>query len=505
MKISQIGLEILLLLFAGTGLFTYLTILIYKRSREISYILGFGALFIWTIAGGWLITIDRLTLMRGMKFGLHYYGYFEKLFPVYLDLDYFLAILYYFVFLFVIQITILFSFKKRKQESPVQNRPIFVQHWKFQLLSLFAVAMSFLTIYDTFRDASVHGKSLYITIHSTENIFFSLHQLLNQVALLSLIIGFLVFLSGKKGILFVGKSGKVIMFLYLFLMILVEVYLTIIGNKHEMFFGIIFGFLFYIGNAGKNFSLSRLGLFIIIVAVPMTFTDLVRGNPVNKFFSNIGEVSIVVPNSGHNEKEDELTKKYGLFPGFNGKRNPVITKVGSILFSNELFCSHMSMYGVLKNNVPITYGTSFIYLAESLIPKPIYNNRSPDIYQYYSEKVNAAPGQGYTINHATGWYLNFGIVGIIIGAMILGLLWRYALIIRATGSTLKSRFLRIFCFVFLIGLTAFIPTLIRAGPECYKSLIFEGILIPVMIIFIASCKNVPKLNGPMNNDVKISS
>ena len=44
-------------------------------------------------------------------------------------------------------------------------------------------------------------------------------------------------------------------------------------------------------------------------------------------------------------------------------------------------------------------------------------------YQYYATGVGAREGQGYSIHHATGWYLNFGVAGVVMGAILLGRLW----------------------------------------------------------------------------------
>jgi hypothetical protein len=152
------------------------------------------------------------------------------------------------------------------------------------------------------------------------------------------------------------------------------------------------------------------------------------------------------------------------------------------------------MYGALKYDIPFTYGTSFIYLAESFIPRLLSDNRPPDIYQYYAEKVNAEPGQGYTINNVTGWYLNFGVLGILIGAVIIGMLWGYGSIIRVFSADAKVTFLKILYFIFPIGFTAFLPVLIRAGPECFKALLYEGILIPVLVILIGSLSFTKRTN-----------
>ena len=44
----------------------------------------------------------------------------------------------------------------------------------------------------------------------------------------------------------------------------------------------------------------------------------------------------------------------------------------------------------------------------------------------YAESLGiyeGATGQGFTVHHATGWYLNFGTWGLIAGALLVGIIW----------------------------------------------------------------------------------
>jgi len=157
----------------------------------------------------------------------------------------------------------------------------------------------------------------------------------------------------------------------------------------------------------------------------------------------------------------------------------------SLLFSNEIFAGHMSMYGAVHSNLPLTYGSSFISLFSSLLPRFILPDRPPDIYQYYISIAENPGSQGFTINHATGWYLNFGTPGLIFGGILLGLSMAYCRNIFYTESKSKNRFYLCIRVLALAGMVAFIPMLIRTGPEGYKALAFEGILIPVLIIWVS--------------------
>ena len=91
--------------------------------------------------------------------------------------------------------------------------------------------------------------------------------------------------------------------------------------------------------------------------------------------------------------------------------------------SNEAFAAHFSLYGVLAAGTAPKFGYSLYSLACSVIPRVLWPERPRDIYLYYSESVGTIQNQGYSLHHATGWYLNFGYTGVVLGAVALGLIW----------------------------------------------------------------------------------
>jgi hypothetical protein len=157
------------------------------------------------------------------------------------------------------------------------------------------------------------------------------------------------------------------------------------------------------------------------------------------------------------------------------------------LVSNEPFAAHLSLYGSIARKVPATYGSSLVYLAASMVPGV---RRPMDIYEYYVDRVKAIEGQGFTIHHATGWYLNFGVAGVIAGGGFLGLLWGGLFTGFHMRDRVASHFLRMF-FIFVPWLfTASLPSLCRTGPEGYKGILIEVALIPTTIVFLATIRPV---------------
>ena len=161
--------------------------------------------------------------------------------------------------------------------------------------------------------------------------------------------------------------------------------------------------------------------------------------------------------------------------------------------SNEAYGAHFSMYGVLAGDVEPRFGYSLYSLACSVIPRVLWPDRPRDIYLYYSESVGAIQNQGYSLHHATGWYLNFGYLGVALGAVVMGLVWAYCLNAhRRAGS---GHLFRLFATVAPWLFVACLPPLIRAGPEGYKGFLIEGVMIPVGVLAFA-CRP-KKIRAPL--------
>jgi hypothetical protein len=298
-------------------------------------------------------------------------------------------------------------------------------------------------------EAIILGKSIYLTTFR-ENRFFTLHQILN-FAIISTTIGFAIYISGSRECLIIGQKKKTIFLLYLMLLFMWIVYFLVMGNKHMLFSAIIAGVLFYIANIGNKIEkkLIIIGAFAGIILYSI---DTLRGTSLSEIIYAI------------NIKE-------------------LIFSSPSLFLSNEMMASHFSMYGVLKYNVPFVWGYSIVSLIASIVPRIFWMSRPTDIYQHYASSVGAAEGQGYAISHATGWYLNFGILGIILGAIVWGMVWAWCFNkyskYNKNAKLLSNAFNMLLPWLFVAN----IPELIRGGIEGYKGLII-GILVPAGIIII---------------------
>jgi hypothetical protein len=238
------------------------------------------------------------------------------------------------------------------------------------------------------------------------------------------------------------------------------VYNLALGNKNEPLNAGLIGLLVYLHNCRRR-PVVAVGAVVTLGMCGLWLIDRFRAYPLSQIeyqFANLDFSSL-------------LGNSYGL-----------------VNDSEEAFAAHLSMYGALAYHIAPVLGESFVSLAASMVPRLLWKSRPADIYGYYAANVGAVGGQGYTIHHATGWYLNFGALGVPLGAIVLGCVWSgclnaYAFRYRATSRWgLAFRTLAPWLFV------AFLPNLIRAGIEAYKALLFESLLIPVTIVALAGAR-----------------
>jgi hypothetical protein len=459
-----------LLLVVFTIIIAFLAFKIWKKTHEVAFILGLGLMYYWSLLGPWFIVYDELTGQKGKNFGLAYYDYLTRLFPVHADNIYLVVISFYALFIIVIELTLLFFSKKRNAEINSTVTPVNVSHLWLIIVCVSTSLISLFIVWKQILIAAKFNESVYYITRNYHDSYYTVHQLFNQVAVVSLYIGFVSYIGGERSRYITGSKKRIYILAYAFAIFFIEGYLLFLGNKREIFFGGILGVLFYMANVHYKINFKALGVFIIIILIPLFFNDGLRSyspEPLTEYF----DVS-------HLEFQPKEEVAYTQFSASN--------TVFRFLFSNEMFVPHFSMYGILSHNLSLTYGSSLVSLAASLVPHFLWPDRPGGVYEYYVSSVHAKEGTGYTIHHASAWYLNFGILGIIAGAFILGWLWVWFYNKLSSIESIKNKFIKILFIIAFSAFTAQIPAMMRTGPEGYKSLVFEAILLPVVMIFLAS-------------------
>lgn len=452
-------MEFILTLSIATLIIFLLSVKIWKKTRSVSFILGVIFLYYWSLAGSWIFYFDAISGFEGKEIGLHYYYFFDKLFEVHVNPDFLMSIILYSLFIILIQTSLLFVYKK---QNNVSTKPIMLSLKKLMFFMLFFLILSLAFISSEIYDAFTNNLILYNTVELSANKFFSLHQLTFQLAITTLILTISIYFSIDGTKMQVDRHNLKYHIILLFCFGTIIAFLTILGNKKELLFAGMVAILFFISNNRiSKRSSSRLLILIFAVVIPLFATDIVRGAK----FRSLLTLDII----GEKSKKRKIAS------------NDVL---GMIFFSNELFFPNFSMYGALNQDIPVKPAISLKYLASSLIPRAIKPERPEDVYTYYVRQVNAEKGQGYTIHHATAWLLNFGIVGVLIGAVLLGFVWGKLAGLRIRNN--KKVFRLIVVFLAPAISCAYIPALIRSGMEGYKAFLIEGILLTCLVVYFSN-------------------
>lgn len=455
-------MEYYAVLAVATAIIVVLTLVIWGRTRSLAFPIGIALLYYWTLLGAWFIVKDLL----GGNSGMRYQYYFYVLFPVRLDDDYFWTLVLYASFIVTIQLAVLYFVGSPRIEGP-GIAPIRLSHAKVLILASVAGIIAYWLVRNSLASAEAVNRTGYAFVrYDTSVQLFTVHQLLNRVATLGLCLGLAIFASGEKPRYIVGnRATPLTLICYLILLGYLFRFNLMLGNRYELATSVIAGTLFYLANARRpSKALFAAVCFVGLVAVG--YVGFTRGYGGEEALLN-GDIGGIVTNG--------LTEN---------------------VMSNEPFEAHLSLYGSIHKQVPITYGSSLLALATSVVPRMFWPNRPDDIYIYYVRAVGAPDIQGYNIHHATGWYLNFGVPGVIAGAVVFGWLW--AGLFNKLHSDLrdKSHLVRVFSILAFWTFTSSIPTIVRAGMEGYKSVAFEALIMPTAFFMVASMRVVLRGNKP---------
>ncbi|MDQ6708673.1 MAG: hypothetical protein M3Z85_22165 [Acidobacteriota bacterium] len=439
-----------------TLLYLFFGAVIWFRTRNFAFPFGLALLYYWTLYGGWFIVIDRL---RGYS-ELRYEYLYAKLFPVYLDDSYLWTLIAYGTFLLSIEAALL-AFAWRVP-PPRESVPVpYVSHTVLLTCGVVIGFLSFWVVRGTLGIAAQMNVSSYEFVRLDEQAagLYKVHQILMRAALFSVTVGLAIIASGKDAKLVRGSRSIPVLIGYAATLSGLVAVNIMLGQRRAIAAEMISGGLFYLVNVRRPSRILILGGAAVMI-VGMGFVSMTRGGGVAAGVSTI----------------DTL-------------KDSIIENV----VSNEPFAAHLSLYGSIAYKLPASYGSSLVYLTSSLIPGI---ERPADIYEYYAEHVMAIEGQGYTVHHATGWYLNFGMAGVFAGGVLLGTIWAVLFGLFQRHTRIRQHVIRIAAIFTVWTFTAFLPSICRAGPEAYKGMLLEVLVIPIAVMAAATTRIVNVAGQP---------
>ena len=456
-------MEFFSILGVATVMIAVLTLTLYRKRRDVGFLVGMGALYYWTLYGAWYIVIDK----TGGFSGKHYFYLEYKMFPISLDGDYILTLVLYSGFIILVQLTLLLTLVSEKR---LEIPRLVMRHEPILIIAVLAALASLYIIKDKLSEAWALNTSAYIYTRQQTDEWFTLHQVLNRVAMLPPAIGFATLVAGERSRFFVNVVRRYTWAGYIALFLAMGVFTFVLGNKNEVLTSLITGLLAYLASVRRP-SFLKAGFLVIGGMWFLSTIDFFRGTPIS-------------------EMQHVLSQ-----------RIEEVTDVASfITSSNEAYAAHFSMYGVLNTGAEPRFGYSLYSFACSAVPRVLWPDRPADIYSYYADSVGAIQNQGYSIHHATGWYLNFGYAGVALGALVMGLVWAYCSNALQRIRPKSGLAFRLFATISPWMFVACLPPLIRAGPEGYKGFIVDGLMIPMATLAFACRprKATPKLSWTAN-------
>jgi hypothetical protein len=459
-------MEFLLVLIITTVLLIALTGLIWFRSRNPAFVVGVFFLYFWTLHGAWRLVPDLEAGQTGDK---RYSYLFDRLFPIALDGDYFLSLILYSAFLLLICLTILVFLPRQNRTDNDLSSPIRVSHVPLLVWGGCCLLGSFLIVRDSLAEALVLGLSGYDVTASGATVtpMFLIHQSLKVLAVMPGAVGTALLASGESGLYVRSRRSWPAAVGYAVFVAMLLAFGMLLGNKNELLAGLVAGVVFYTVNAPRP-RILMLGVWGTVVFAGIALIDFFRTLAISEIVSGFSL--------------DEAAQS--------------VMEIGS---SNEAFAAHFSLYGALHFSVPPTWGSSVLSLLASAVPRMFWPARPETIYVYYRDMVGAVESQGFTIHHATGWYLNFGVLGLLFGAVVFGAVWVF--LFRNIGSAGPGRSTWTTLF-FLVGFSFFtggIPALVRVGIEGYKAVVLYSLLFPFLMMRIAAWPIFNKENA--NSDL----
>lgn len=425
--------------------------LLYWKTGSIAFPVGFAVFYFWSIHGGWGIVTD----LAGGESGKRYHYLFDKVAPVYLDSVYMSSLVLYITFITTVGLAVYCTTNRHRGKLVPSAHPVALCHKTLIFCCMAAGLLSYLFVHTELATAALDGISGYQALSISEDKFYTLQKLLVRMAVLSLSIGIAVYASGKCGRHFVGPRKPTLPFWYAVVAVALTLMCFLKGQKNELFHALLTGTLVYLHNAERP-KIWRLFLCGFLVFGVIAYIDSTRGYAIHELSNEIS------------------------WEGF-------MHSYERILASNEAYAAHISMNAVQATEVELTYGSSLWSLAASFVPRIFWPGRPDDIYAHYAREVDVVEGQGYVIHHATGWYLNFGVIGVLMGGALLGVVWGklYNRFIQKSRRPMSLTG-RLFSAIAFLGFTGGMQFLIRGGPESYKSMVLNCLLAPLLILLISA-------------------
>lgn len=305
--------------------------------------------------------------------------------------------------------------------------------------------------YDTFkRGENVIGKwyplSCLSLLWMAQMLFLSLAQLLG------------IFESSRTWKL---KQSVPYLVLLVVSLLVSFFFFSLMGDRVSSFYGLLFMTVLF---SADLTAWKRMAMFLIISMVVINSIIIMRTRPQ----ISPGQLSSPAPSA----------KVLVNLPALKGEGHPsfglLLKKTVINLFQSGESISPFSLQMIFDKNIPSFDGGSLRFFFTALIPRVVREQRPMAPEVYYSKYSGISAQIGSPLHYAADWYMNFQILGILLGAVLLGLFhgFLYKLATLHQGA--------LFAFG---GMIACFPVFLRT-PLGFKET-FYVMFLSILIYFLA--------------------
>ncbi|MBK8497260.1 MAG: hypothetical protein IPL52_00235 [Flavobacteriales bacterium] len=453
-----------------TAAYAYCGVVLYRRTGDVSVPLGLALIYYWTFAGAWFFIGDSALGFQGYRIGLGYYYLMEKMFPFIMNGNYLLSLGAYALFALAMLAMLLLLVPNEPRRMP---GPVRLDHRYMLVGGALCMLFSIVAASPLLQEAWRAGEPFYTVLRQDTSYMSTLRAWADRGAALCFVLGYAILLgSGDARSFFDDRARNWQRAAYPACMLVLGLYLSLLGDRHTLF-SVLILVMIYLLDRFRRRGLRLALMPVLVIVVLLAFGGWVRG------FSPQGVKAAV----------DRSPFKLECIAHVPRQQEGFVRKAGNTLLGNEMFAAHFSMFGIIERDVPVEQWISLRYVGclvgicrEDGLP-------TPSVYDHYAQAARLTPGQGYTIHHASGWYLNFGWSGVVLGGAFLGAVW--GCMMRARARIKERSRARILVLMLPYLFVSYFPALLRSGPESYWGVAIEGILMPMTVIFLASTLNWP--------------
>jgi len=413
----------------------YLNFILWRKSKSLPLLIVQGLVYLYTFHAYLLVYL-------GTKFSYVYhkierfYGYpYYPGFDSYFYLSLFYHLIFAVVFFGVLYILCCKIWKFGEEDLDKEKYVDF--RWIVVVCSVIIIVNLFLWR-NEFLGFLFNGDISYVLFKGAGGLYWWYVFSKLSLDLASMILFFSILVMFKMYNNFRARNIRANNYLFTVVFLLIGVLFLFslsVGDRLSLAIGVFFAFSLLRVDSGKRNKLLKIVMLLFVIFLIINVIRVIRTDEANK---SLGD---------------------SVFERFAGYFVD--------LFSAGESHSTFSLNEVMKENVESFQGGSLKHALFIFIPHFFVKERPLDGYSYFTKHSDVEEGSGFGFHYNADWYMNLEVLGILIGAILLGTIFG-----GVYWFSLKSEKWR---FVFA-GMISIFALFMRSGMSGYKNLVYYGIL-----------------------------